>query len=328
MPSGWRSRTAATGSALRSGTARAPSSRRYCSSSASAGAITVAPACDRELHGEAADAAGGADDEDDLARLEVERVDGRHRRDPGQGCGAGFREPDAGGLVRDRHLLGHDDELGPGAVADGRVGVQDEPEDLVARGEAGHPAADLLDHARVVAAEHDRELVFEHALQHAAGDRGVDGIDRRGVHAHEHLVLGGDRRGQVVAQGGRRVEAGEDEGSHLTIPEQTGTGRPAEQRHDGGRDDEPDEEDVDEDRETEADAEHLPDHVGLGHEREEHRGHDQAGEQDDLADPGHAVDRRSRAARRPRCRPRGSARAGRRCSPCSARTGSRTASPG
>ena len=56
---------------------------------------------------------------------------------------------------------------------------------------------------------------------------------------------------------------------------------------------------------------------GWRHEGQEDRGHDQAGEQDHLADPRQAVDHAARAARRPRCRPRGCARAGRRCSPCS-----------
>ena len=40
----------------------------------------------------------------------------------------------------------------------------------------------------------------------------------------------------------------------------------------------------------EPEAEHLRDHVGRGHEGQEDRGHDQAGEQDHLADPRHAVD--------------------------------------
>ena len=87
---------------------------------------------------------------------------------------------------------------------DGRVGVQDEPEDLVAGLVAADGGADLLDHAGVVAAEDDRVFVLDaHSGEHAGGDPVVDRVDRRGVHAHEDLVLGRGGLGQVLAQGGR-----------------------------------------------------------------------------------------------------------------------------
>ena len=95
-----------------------------------------------------------------------------------------------------------------------------------------------------------------------------------------------------------------------------------------GSDHQAHDQDVDQDREAEAEAHHLADHVGLGDEGQEHRRHDQAGEQDHLADPRHAVDH---ALARPVALVVGlvhRARAGRRCSPCSGRTGSRTSSPG
>jgi hypothetical protein len=138
----------------------------------------------------------------------------RQRGDAGQRGGAGGREVDAGGLARDRVVLGDHDQLGPGAVVHRRIGVAEEPVDLVAGRVARHAGADLLDDARVVAAEHDGELVLDHALEHPAGDGGVDGVDRGRVDTHEHLAVGGGGGGVVVAQRGWRVEAGEGEGSH------------------------------------------------------------------------------------------------------------------
>jgi hypothetical protein len=155
---------------------------------------------------EAADAACGAYHQDGVAFREVERVQGGHSGDAGQRGGACRRELHAGRLARDEVVLGNDDQLGPAAVVDGRVGMRQEPVDLVAFGVVPHAGADLLDAASVVAAEHDGELVVDHALEHPGCDGAVGAVDRGGAHAHEHFVVG--RRGcrEVLAQAGGRVE--------------------------------------------------------------------------------------------------------------------------
>jgi hypothetical protein len=61
---------------------------------------------------------------------------------------------------------------------DGRVGVGQEPVDLVTDRVAGDGGPGLLDDAGVVAAEDDRELVVGHALEGAGGDEGVHRVDR------------------------------------------------------------------------------------------------------------------------------------------------------
>jgi hypothetical protein len=68
----------------------------------------------------------------------------------------------------DEHVLGDGDQLRPASVADGRIGVEEEPEDLVADGVAGDLGPDLLDHADVVAAEGDGVLVLDpHLFEHS-----------------------------------------------------------------------------------------------------------------------------------------------------------------
>jgi hypothetical protein len=91
--------------------------------------------------------------------------------------------------------------------------VRDEAEHRVARSEAA--PAGLLDDAGEVAAEDDRELVLDHALQHPGGDRVVDRVDRGRLHADEQLSVAGLGRGQL-AQGGRGVEGIEREGAHAS----------------------------------------------------------------------------------------------------------------
>ena len=72
-------------------------------------------------------------------------------------------------------------------------------------------------------------------------------------------------------------------------PVQPGRQRPravAQQRHHGGRDDHPDDQDVDQDRARQAEADRLDDDIRVADEAEEHRGHDRPGGQDDPADAG------------------------------------------
>jgi len=56
--------------------------------------------------------------------------------------------------------------------------------------------------------------VLGHFLQRTRCDKHVDGVDGRGVHPHEHLVVGDVRPGDVVTQDGLSAEAVEGEGSH------------------------------------------------------------------------------------------------------------------
>jgi hypothetical protein len=57
------------------------------------------------------------------------------------------------------------------------IGVQEEPEHLVADSVAADFTADLLDNTGVVTAEDDGELVFDaHLLEHPGGDRVVDRV--------------------------------------------------------------------------------------------------------------------------------------------------------
>ena len=134
---------------------------------------------------------------------------------PASGAAPAIARSTPVGHGRDRELLGDGDQLGPGAVAHGRVGVQQEPEDLVAGLVAADGGAGLLDHAGVVAAEDDGVLVLDaHLGEQPGGDRVVDRVDRGGVHAHEHLVVGRGRRGEVLAQGGVGFGAVEGDGAH------------------------------------------------------------------------------------------------------------------
>jgi len=56
--------------------------------------------------------------------------------------------------------------------------VRDEAEDLVTLAVALDARVDLLDDPGVVAPEHDRVLVLEHAAQHPGRDPRVDRVDR------------------------------------------------------------------------------------------------------------------------------------------------------
>jgi hypothetical protein len=109
-------------------------------------------------------------------------------------------------------------EFGPGAVVGGRVGVQQEAEDLIAGREAGHFGAGVLDGACVVAPERDGVLVLDaHTGKQAGRDRAVDRIDRGGVYAHEHLVGGGSGFRQILARAGLGVGLVERDGSHVGL---------------------------------------------------------------------------------------------------------------
>jgi hypothetical protein len=94
--------------------------------------------------------------------------------------------------------------------------VRQEPEDLVPGGVAGDLPAGLLDHARVVAAQHHRELVVGHASEGAGGQEGVDRVDRGGLDPDQQLLRADLRGGQLVAQTGRGVEAVQRERMHRT----------------------------------------------------------------------------------------------------------------
>jgi hypothetical protein len=175
-----------------------------------------------ELHGEAAHAAGRADDEDGVAFGEVEGVDGSHRGDGRKGRGTCGRDIDVRGPAGDGGVSGDGDELRPAAVADGGVGVQEKAEDLVAGRVVGNVVTDLLDDAGVVAAEGDGVLVLDaHAGEHAGGDAVVDGVGRGGLHPNEHLALTRRRGGQVVASGRRGAGLVERDGIHAvsSVPE-------------------------------------------------------------------------------------------------------------
>ena len=63
--------------------------------------------------------------------------------------------------------------------------MEDVAEHLVADAVVADAGADLLDHAREVAAEDDGEHVLGHLLHRARRDEHVDSVDRGGVHAHE-----------------------------------------------------------------------------------------------------------------------------------------------
>jgi hypothetical protein len=109
----------------------------------------------------AADAAGRADDQDRVAVGQFERIDSHDRGDAGEWRGAGGGEVDTSRSLADEHVLRDGDQLGPASVMDGRVGVEEEAEDLVAHAVAGDLGAGLLDDAGVVASEDDGELVLE-----------------------------------------------------------------------------------------------------------------------------------------------------------------------
>jgi hypothetical protein len=100
---------------------------------------------------------------------------------------------------------------------DGGIRVQEEAEDLVAHRIALDVRADRFDGARVVTAQDDRKVVGDHFPEHPRRDRVVDGVDRRGAHAHNHAAGRGCRIGQVVAHGRSGVERIEGDGSHQDL---------------------------------------------------------------------------------------------------------------
>src|SRR6478752_1540016 len=91
----------------------------------------------------------------------------------------------------------------------------EEAEDVVAFAVAGRAWSDPLDDAGVIAAEHDWKLVVHHPPEHSACDRGINGVDRGGVDAHEHLVPARRRRRKVVSHHRGCVEALENSTSHV-----------------------------------------------------------------------------------------------------------------
>ena len=159
-----------------------------------------------QLDEEAADAAGGTDDEHAFALGRRECIDGGGRGEPGERRGPGEREVDAGWRSGPEVVLREGDQFGPAPGVHRRIGVRDEAEDAVPDVIAADALADLCDDAGEVAAEGDRELVFDHLLQRACSDVGVDWVDRRGVHAHDELVLTGVRL-EDFPQGGLGFEA-------------------------------------------------------------------------------------------------------------------------
>ena len=88
--------------------------------------------------------------------------------------------------------------------------------DLVTGCVAADVATHVLDRPGEVPPEDDGELVLGHLPEDAGGDRRVDGVDGRRVHADEQLVVRGVRLGEFVAQPRHRVEAVECEGAHLS----------------------------------------------------------------------------------------------------------------
>jgi hypothetical protein len=163
----------------------------------------VAPARG-ELDGHAADAARGTGHEQHVDRRELERVDGGHGGDARQRRGASDRQVDAVGRAGDRELVGDGDQLGPGAVVHGRVGVQQEPVDLVAGAVAVDGGAGLLDHAGVVASEDDGVVVLGDRRRHLvtltpAGERQLASASRAQKDTEDVLFasLDDDQREQL-----------------------------------------------------------------------------------------------------------------------------------
>jgi hypothetical protein len=170
-----------------------------------------------ELHGEAADAAGRADDQDRLSLGERERVDGRECGEASERGDTGRGEVERGGFRRDLHLRRECDQLGPASLVDGGIRVQDEAEDPVAHRITLDIRADCLDDARVVTAEDDRKVVVDHFPQHPGRDRVVDGVDRGRAHTHDESAGRGCRLGKVVAHSRSGVEGIEGDGSHQDL---------------------------------------------------------------------------------------------------------------
>ena len=170
-----------------------------------------------ELDGEAADAAGRADDQNRFSLGERERVDGRECGDASERGDAGRGEVERGGFRRDLHLRGECDQLGPASLVDGGIRVQEEAEDLVTHRITLEVRAECFDGARVVTAEDNRKVVVDHFPQHPGHDRVVDGVGLGPAHAHNHAAGRHCRIGQVVAHGRSGVEGIEGDGSHQDL---------------------------------------------------------------------------------------------------------------
>ena len=106
-------------------------------------------------------------------------------------------------------------------------------EHLVAGPVAGDGGPDALDDAGVVAPEHDGERVLDHPVEHAGGDRVVDGVGGGRLDPHEHLVVGEAGLRQVIAEAGRGVELVERECAHGDTMPQADSG-PLSGRQAGG----------------------------------------------------------------------------------------------
>jgi hypothetical protein len=91
-------------------------------------------------------------------------------RRPPPRCGPGVAGVDDRRLAGHRLVLADRDRFGPGAVADGGIGVQQPPVDLIADGVAGDRGADLFDDAGVVTTQDDGELMLGHAPEDTGGD--------------------------------------------------------------------------------------------------------------------------------------------------------------
>jgi hypothetical protein len=150
------------------------------------GADHVGSAGRGELHGERADAPGGARDEHGLARQRGHRVDGGQRGRAGQAQRTRHGEVQPGG---DPGGVGNGccDVLAERAVAE--RGLGDHAKHNVARQWRLHAGTGCLDGAGEVPADHDREAVLDHALQAPVGDGYVEPVDRAGPDPDEHLAL-------------------------------------------------------------------------------------------------------------------------------------------
>ena len=170
-----------------------------------------------ELDGEAADAAGRADDQDRFSLGKRERIDGRECGDASEWSHTGRGDVERGGFRRDLHLRGECDSLGPAALVDGGICVQEEAEDLVAHRVTLDLRADCFDGAGEVTAKDDRKVVVDHLAEHPYRDRVVDGVDRGRADAHYEPAGCGCRIGQVIAQGRSGVEGIQGDGSHQKL---------------------------------------------------------------------------------------------------------------
>ena len=150
----------------------------------------------RELHGECADAAGRAVDQDFLARFDLTFVaQALQRRECRNRHGRSLLEGHICRLGRDRAALADYDILRDGAVRTAeyfvaRLETRDALTDGFDRAGEVDPDAHILRRA-----EAGREA---HEIRRAAHRVPVDRIQSRRVHFHEQLVVRGGRLGELI----------------------------------------------------------------------------------------------------------------------------------